>query len=68
MILSRAPTRITPGGGGTDLKSYCSKYGGSLIANVPANCRLGISSSFTVALLNALHAYNKVQQNSILIE
>ncbi len=118
MILSRAPTRITLGGGGTDLKSYCSKYGGFLIAgaidkyctilvnsrfydnirlsysqmeirdnvadiehrifraalgllgiekgielhstaDVPANCGLGTSSSFTVALFNALHAYNK---------
>jgi D-glycero-alpha-D-manno-heptose-7-phosphate kinase len=116
MILSRAPTRITLGGGGTDLKSYYSKYGGFLIAgaidkystimatkrfydsirlsysqmeikdnvtdidhrifraaleftgitkgielhsaaDVPAGCGLGTSSSFTVALLNALHAY-----------
>lgn len=118
MILSRAPTRITLGGGGTDLKSYYSKYGGFLIAgaidkyctilanrrfydsirlsysqmevrdnvadiehrifraalellgiqkgielhstaDVPANCGLGTSSSFTVALLNALHTYNR---------
>ena len=118
MILSRAPTRITLGGGATDLKSYYSKYGGFLIAgainkyctvlatkrfydsirlsysqqevrdrvsdiehrifraalellgiekgielhstaDVPANCGLGTSSSFTVALLNALHNYNK---------
>lgn len=118
MILSRAPTRITLGGGGTDLASYYSKHGGFLIAgaidkyctilasrrfydsirlsysqmeikdkvadiehrifrasleltglkkgielhsaaDVPANCGLGTSSSFTVALLNALHAYNK---------
>ncbi len=118
MILSRAPTRITLGGGGTDLKSYYSKYGGFLIAgavdkyctilanrrfyksirlsysemeirdrlsdighrifraalefigidggielhsaaDVPANCGLGTSSTFTVALLNALHAYKK---------
>ena len=116
MILSRAPTRITLGGGGTDLKSYYSKYGGFLIAgaidkystimatkrfydsirlsysqmeikdnvadiehrifraaleftgitkgielhsaaDVPAGCGLGTSSSFTVALLNALHTY-----------
>ncbi len=118
MIVSRAPTRITLGGGATDLKSYYSKYGGFLIAgaidkyctvvankrfydsirlsysqqevrdkvadiehrifrtalellgikkgielhstaDVPANCGLGTSSSFTVALLNGLHAYNK---------
>jgi len=118
MILSRAPTRITLGGGGTDLESYYSKHGGFLIAgaidkyctilvnhrfydsirlsyseteivdrvadikhrifraalellaiekrveihstaDVPANCGLGTSSSFTVALLNALHTYKK---------
>jgi len=118
MILSRAPVRITLGGGGTDLKSYYSKYGGFLIAaavdrycsilaskrfydsirlsyskleikdavsdiehrifrealkfvgiekgielhsaaDVPANCGLGSSSSFTVALLNALHTYKR---------
>ncbi|MBT9137449.1 MAG: D-glycero-alpha-D-manno-heptose 7-phosphate kinase [Firmicutes bacterium] len=118
MILSRAPTRISLGGGGTDLKSYYSRYEGFLIAgainkyctilankrfynslrlsysqmeikdnvediehrifkaaleltgiqkgielhstaDVPANCGLGTSSSFTVALLNALHAYKR---------
>lgn len=116
MILSRAPVRITLGGGGTDLKSYYSKYGGFLIAaginryctilanrrfydsirlsysqmeirdnvdeiehrifrealklvgirkrielhstaDVPSNSGLGSSSTFTVALLNALHSY-----------
>ncbi len=118
MILSRAPTRISLGGGGTDLASYYSKYGGFLIAgainkychilvnhrfynnlrlsysqmeikncaaevehkifraalefsgidkgielhssvDVPAGCGLGTSSSFTVALLNVLHAYKQ---------
>jgi D-glycero-alpha-D-manno-heptose-7-phosphate kinase len=118
MILSRAPTRITLGGGGTDLQSYYSRYGGFLIAgainkyctilathrfysdirlsyskaelkknvsdiehrifrealrmtnihdsielhstaDVPAGCGLGTSSSFTVALLNGLHAYKR---------
>ncbi|QXO93530.1 hypothetical protein KSK55_09055 [Methanospirillum purgamenti] len=120
MIISRAPVRISLGGGGTDLESYYSKYGGFLIsgaidkyifisanrrfyntirlgyskteivdsyeeiqhgifkealrhvqphdgcgielvsiADVPANCGLGSSSSFTVSLLNALHAYNR---------
>jgi D-glycero-alpha-D-manno-heptose-7-phosphate kinase len=118
MIVSRAPVRITLGGGGTDLPSYYSKYGGFLIAaainkycsvvatqrfddkvrlaysdtetvtdishikhnifrtalqthkidkkielhslaDVPANSGLGASSSFTVALVNALHAYKK---------
>ena len=118
MILSRAPVRITLGGGGTDLKSYYSKYGGFVItaavdrycsilaskrfydsirlsysqmeirdnvdqiehrifrealkftgiekgvelhsvSDVPANSGLGSSSSFTVALLNALHAYKR---------
>ena len=118
MILTRAPTRITLGGGGTDLESYYSKHGGFLIAgainkyctilasprfypdirlsyskaeiqknvadiehrifraallftdikdsielhstaDVPAGCGLGTSSSFTVALLNALHTYKR---------
>lgn len=117
MIISRAPSRITLGGGATDLASYYSKHGGFLIAStinkyctilatkrfypdirlsysrqevvssvddiehrlfraaleylkiengielhstadVPANCGLGMSSSFTVSLLYALHAYS----------
>jgi D-glycero-alpha-D-manno-heptose-7-phosphate kinase len=32
MILARAPMRITLGGGGTDLPSYYSKYGGFIIS------------------------------------
>ncbi len=32
MILTRAPLRITFGGGGTDLPSYYRKYGGELVA------------------------------------
>lgn len=32
MILSRAPMRITLGGGGTDLPSYYSKYGGFILS------------------------------------
>ena len=32
MIITRAPLRITFGGGGTDLPSYYRKYGGELIA------------------------------------
>ncbi len=118
MIISRSPVRITLGGGGTDLESYYSKYGGFVIAaaidkyifisankrfydtvrlsysqteivnsvdeikhqifreclkflgignqielvsiaDVPANTGLGTSSSFTVSLLNALHAYKR---------
>jgi len=118
MIISCAPVRITLGGGGTDLASYYSKYGGFLIsgainkyvficvnrrfddsirlsyskteivksvkdiehrifraalkimkiekhieitsiADIPANCGLGSSSSFTVSLLNALHHYKR---------
>ncbi|MDY6907216.1 MAG: sugar kinase [Chloroflexota bacterium] len=119
MIFSTAPTRISLGGGGTDLASYYSRHGGFLIAgainkyctvvankrfyqsirvcyhreteivddisqirhrifrealelcgngsqlelvsiaDVPANSGLGASSSFTVALLNALHAYRR---------
>ena len=118
MIVSRAPVRISLGGGGTDLASYYSKFGGFLIAgaidkyvhvcankrfhdsirlsysqteivdnvkdikhrifrealsmaavdggielvsiaDVPANCGLGTSSSFTVALLNALYTFKR---------
>ncbi len=118
MIVSRAPVRISLGGGGTDLPSYYSKFGGFLIAagidkhiyiainrcfherirlsyskteivdsveqiehklfresltmmgiktqieivsmaDVPSNCGLGSSATFTVALLNGLHAYNR---------
>ncbi len=118
MILSRAPMRITLGGGGTDLKSYYAKNEGFVIsaaidkycsilaskrfydsirlsymelettdslddikntrfrealrfigidrgielqsfADIPANTGLGSSSSFSVAVLNALHAYKR---------
>ncbi|MCF8034606.1 MAG: hypothetical protein K9K66_16255 [Desulfarculaceae bacterium] len=118
MIISKAPVRISLGGGGTDLASYYSKFGGFLIAggidkyificinrrfersiklsysktevvegvdeiqhnifrealrmcgvanqvelssvaDVPANCGLGSSSSFTVALLTALRSYTR---------
>jgi len=118
MILSRAPMRITLGGGGTDLRSYYSKHEGFVIAaaidkycsilasrrfydsirlsymqqemvdsiddirntrfrealrfigidkgielhsfaDVPANTGLGSSSSFSVAVLNALHTYKR---------
>lgn len=118
MIISRAPVRLSMGGGGTDLPSYYEKFGGFLmaacidsyvyvminrrfsnsirlsyskteivdsvgkiehnlfrealrclqitnqievvsIADVPASCGLGTSSSFSVALLNGLYAYKK---------
>jgi D-glycero-alpha-D-manno-heptose-7-phosphate kinase len=32
MILARAPMRITLGGGGTDLPSYYSKFGGFILS------------------------------------
>jgi D-glycero-alpha-D-manno-heptose-7-phosphate kinase len=118
MIISRAPVRLSMGGGGTDLPSYYKEYGGFLIAtainkyiyillnkrfensirlsyskteivdniekiehrifkealkytginkqielvsvsDVPSNCGLGTSSTFTVSLLNALFTYKK---------
>ncbi len=118
MIVTRTPTRISLGGGGTDIRSYASRFGGSLIsaaidkyvyitinkrfedgirvsyseteivdgvddvrhpivrealrlmemgpgleiisiADVPANTGLGTSGSFTVGLLNALHAFRR---------
>lgn len=118
MIISRAPFRISLGGGGTDLPSYYQRFGGFVVsgaidqyvyvtankrfhddirlayseteivpnvdsirhrifrealrmmkieraieltsvADLPSNSGLGSSSSFTVALLNALHTYNR---------
>lgn len=119
MIVSRAPVRLSMGGGGTDLASYYEKHGGFLmaaavnkyvyimlnrrfnesirlsyskteivdsiediehrifrealrftkiekqvelvsVADMPAHCGLGTSSTFTVSLLNALFAYKKL--------
>ena len=118
MIISRAPVRISMGGGGTDLPSYYEKYEGFLlaasinkyvhillnkrfeesirlsyskteivddindiehgifraslkhcaikkqveiisVADVPSNCGLGTSSTFTVSLLSALYSYKR---------
>jgi len=118
MLIIRAPLRITLGGGGTDIPSYYSAYGGFTvtaaidkyvyivahdrfdpefrisyskteivekianishpifrealrlldfsqglelisIADLPAKTGLGSSGAFTVALLNALHAWKK---------
>lgn len=118
MIVSRAPVRLSMGGGGTDLPSYYKEYGGFLlatsinkyvhillnkrfeedirlsyskteivddvskiehrifreamkytgvikqielvsVADIATNCGLGTSSTFTVALLNALYGYRK---------
>lgn len=120
MIISRAPVRISMGGGGTDLPSYYEKHGGFLLAaainkyiyimvekrfqesirlsyseteivdrvsqikhrifrealkhvniekkielislaDIPANCGLGTSSAFTVALLNGLFEHKKIR-------
>jgi len=33
LIVSRAPLRLTLGGGGTDLPSYCSRYGGFVVTS-----------------------------------
>ena len=119
MIITRTPFRVTLGGGGTDLPSYYSKYGGfifsftlnkymyinvnrpvadnfirvkysssekvakienlkhdiaraclqklditnnieiSSMSDIPAGSGLGSSSSYTVGLLNALHALRR---------
>ena len=32
MIITRAPLRVSLGGGGTDLPFYSSKFGGSMIS------------------------------------
>ena len=118
MIISRAPVRLSMGGGGTDVASYYRNHGGFLmaaainkyvyimankrfyesirlsysqteivekiddiehkifkealkylgiekqielvsVADIPAQCGLGTSSAFTVALLNGLFEYKK---------
>jgi D-glycero-alpha-D-manno-heptose-7-phosphate kinase len=118
VIVSRAPFRFSLGGGGTDLPSYYSRFGGYVVtaaidhyiyvtaskrfyddirlaysqteivpdvasirhpifrealrmtdiskaieltsvADLPSNSGLGSSSSFTVALLNALHTFKR---------
>jgi D-glycero-alpha-D-manno-heptose-7-phosphate kinase len=47
MILSRAPLRITLGGGGTDLKSYYSQHGGFLIAaGIDRYCTILVNRRF----------------------
>lgn len=37
MIISKTPLRLTLGGGGTDLPSYCSKYGGFVVTSALNN-------------------------------
>lgn len=47
MILSRAPLRITLGGGSTDLRSYYSKYGGFMItAGISRYCSVLVNKRF----------------------
>ena len=38
MIISKIPLRITLGGGGTDLKSYYSRYGGLVLSAAICLC------------------------------
>lgn len=47
MILTRSPLRITLGGGGTDLPSYASKYGGFCIsATINKYCYVAVNHTF----------------------
>ena len=41
MIVSRTPFRITLGGGGTDLPSYYSKFGGFIFSGIERFLNLG---------------------------
>ena len=51
MILSRTPLRITLGGGGTDLSSYSSKYGGFMItAGIKNYCTIIADKRFQSTL------------------
>src|SRR5207237_1188732 len=48
MILTRAPFRVSLGGGGTDLPSYYSQHGGFVIsAAIDKHVYIGINRTFT---------------------
>src|SRR5215471_15005231 len=48
MIISRTPLRISIGGGGTDLPSYYSRFGGALISSaIDKYVFIGINKTFS---------------------
>jgi D-glycero-alpha-D-manno-heptose-7-phosphate kinase len=72
MIISRAPVRITLGGGGTDLPSYYEKYGGYLISGainkhvyVSANKQFYNNYFLKYAKMETTEDVNKIEHNLI---
>ena len=70
MIISQSPVRITLGGGGTDLQSYYSKYGGALIAAainkytlVTAHTRFDDDIKLNYSKTEQLQDVNDIQHN-----
>jgi len=70
MILSRAPVRITLGGGGTDLPSYYEKYEGFLIAGainkyliIGANRQFYDAIGLKYSKLEVVDKVNDIQHN-----
>ena len=66
MIVSRSPLRISLGGGGTDLKSYYSKYGGYLIAaTIDKYVYINIAKTFNKKFILK---YAKMKSNTLYLE
>ena len=70
MIISRAPVRLSLGGGGTDLPSYYKKYGGFLIAasidkyiNIFVNKRFQDDIRLSYSKTEIVDNINKVEHN-----
>lgn len=61
MFISRAPLRISLGGGGTDLPSYYSKYGGFFIsAAIDKYTYVSVSSPFVKKIILKYSNYEEV--------
>ena len=68
MIISRAPVRLSMGGGGTDLPSYYTKYGGFLMAAavnkyvyIMANKRFNESVRISYSKTEIVEDINKIE-------
>src|SRR3954452_18590204 len=63
MIITRSPLRITLGGGGTDLPSYYSKYGGFVIsAAIDKYVYVTITRPFTPGIFLKYSRMEQVEQ------
>ena len=61
MFISRAPLRISLGGGGTDLPSYSSKYGGYFIsAAINKYTYVSVSKPFIEKIILKYSSYEEI--------